>query len=1291
MAENLGSAVLELRTDSAALDRGLAGGTAGLKSFTSAANLARLAVVGIGIAAVGAFASMIKQAADAQRVMAQTNAVIASTGGAAGFSARQFADMATELSRLIPIDDEVIQATENMLATFVQVRGDEFKAATEAALDMAIALGGEPVDAAMRLGKALNDPIAGVTALRRVGVQLTDAQQEQIKSFMAVNDIASAQKIILAELTTEFGGSAKAAGETFAGQLAIARTQLGNVAETLGGVLIPILTTAAAALSALIYEHQDDIQRWADAGAAAMRRLGEVMRPLFALFDRKDLLIVMGVLFAGMVAGFLAIAGAATAAFIAENAALLGIPIAVAAAVAAIVLLVRHWNEVRTAIEHFVDTHKVLVGVILGLSGPIGWFIGAAILVIKNWTAVRNTLADVWSAIVQFTNAGVGAAIAAINSLIGAIQGALNAIIKAINAIPDIKIPGWVPGLGGKGFGIPDITELELTLIPHVDLSNIDFPHIGFDIGSMIGGGVDAGIDGALPPSVFDDTLGAAGASGGAAAAESLVPAFVQAMAAREATLAEIAQIIEGAISARNVRWADVARLYELGAVEIARDFTDALTGEISNIGAQIWVAASIENEAAARKAGIEAARAYIDAFTQGLGDLQSAIDAAFGSISQLTSTMTVEDAQLELDILLAQRDALYDINKLEETRAGLVERIAEIEARVADSIAAIEATAEAHIAAIQTRIYDQEKSLGVLQQQLEEEEQIIRDIQAAADVAIAVIREGIAANEQVIDSLRGQIKDFQRAIRDVRAEAEAQAAVVEADIGLHEKTLSLFQKELKVKQETLRNDQATLAVYRRSAEEHQRLLGSLESQLKSLQDERASAWAILGLAPGGGAIPPTLKSAATDLKKLQDEMKALTTGRAGSTWNIGDLLQGSDKAVAEEIARIWGTQAGVQTDARARLQEQIDAAQAVFDALDAELKNEIDNINSKIAAQSQLLAQDAELIAAAEAQLLIDQADIEITQKLIDETEAKIEADREAIASIQASAAAQIASIQAQIDATNDLIDATQEQIDADKERIEAIQAAADAEKAVVQERIDGIKAQIDAVKDAIAADKELIAEIQEVTRVQIAAIREAADAEIAALEDQIAAVDASIAKIKEHIATLQAEQTAREAARRITELQLLLENDLLLTDEELNQKIADQIELAIDLSEVYDHLRDHTLTARDAFIALGAELEDLAALINQLIANPALYETVPLSASAGGVSGMNIPLAPVTSSAVASGSRWPTWTPEGYTKPSPTMSLTVNVEERSPAAIAHAVEMAGLRLGRSLALEGV
>jgi phage-related minor tail protein len=128
--------------------------------------------------------------AEGNRVMAQTNAVLKSTGGVAGVTAQQVDELANSLLRKTGIDDEAIQSAENMLLTFTNVRnvvgdqGNIFDQATTAALDMSTAMGTDLQSAALRVGKALQDPIRGSTALRRVGVLLTKQQEAQIATLV---------------------------------------------------------------------------------------------------------------------------------------------------------------------------------------------------------------------------------------------------------------------------------------------------------------------------------------------------------------------------------------------------------------------------------------------------------------------------------------------------------------------------------------------------------------------------------------------------------------------------------------------------------------------------------------------------------------------------------------------------------------------------------------------------------------------------------------------------------------------------------------------------------------------------------------------------------------------------------------------------------------------------------------------------------------------------------------------------------------------------------------------------
>lgn len=214
------------------------------------------AALGVGIAAsvkVG-----VDELLEAQRVSAQTAAVLKSTGGAAGLTGKQIEAMAGSLSQMSGVDDEAIQSGANLLLTFTNVRNsagknnDIFNQATAAALDMSTAMGTDLRSANMQLGKALNDPVKGITALRRVGVSFTQQQIAQIKTLTASGRTMDAQKMILAELNKEFGGSAKAAGKTAQGSINRLKNSYAEMSATILTAVMPSVAGLADRMSALV-------------------------------------------------------------------------------------------------------------------------------------------------------------------------------------------------------------------------------------------------------------------------------------------------------------------------------------------------------------------------------------------------------------------------------------------------------------------------------------------------------------------------------------------------------------------------------------------------------------------------------------------------------------------------------------------------------------------------------------------------------------------------------------------------------------------------------------------------------------------------------------------------------------------------------------------------------------------------------------------------------------------------------------------------------------------------------
>lgn len=180
----------------------------------------------------------IDSASESQLALANLDATLRSTGGAAGVTRNQVIDLANAFQEETRFSDEAIMNAEAMLLTFTSIGKDIFPLATQSVLDLAAKMGGDLNGAAIQVGKALNDPINGVTALRRVGVQLTDTQEEMIKKFVEQGDLMSAQTIIVNELQTEFGGLAVAMGDTFAGKLDQLKNKFDNLRELIGGPII---------------------------------------------------------------------------------------------------------------------------------------------------------------------------------------------------------------------------------------------------------------------------------------------------------------------------------------------------------------------------------------------------------------------------------------------------------------------------------------------------------------------------------------------------------------------------------------------------------------------------------------------------------------------------------------------------------------------------------------------------------------------------------------------------------------------------------------------------------------------------------------------------------------------------------------------------------------------------------------------------------------------------------------------------------------------------------------------
>lgn len=249
------------------MSRGALAGSGIFRGFGRSIAFASAGFLG-GAGLTAAIAGAFGELEDKLAVAAQTNAVLKSTGAVAGVTAKDINRLAQSQKQLSGVDDELIGRGLDWLLTFRQVRNeagkgnDIFDQASRATLNLAVAtaqLHGTEVDLASAttlIGKALNDPIRGLTALQRVGVQFDSQQRKQIKTFMDAGNIMGAQKIVLRELNLELGNSARSYGQTLPGAISRARENVKDLGADLLTGLTPAIKAGADRLSEWVTEQQ---------------------------------------------------------------------------------------------------------------------------------------------------------------------------------------------------------------------------------------------------------------------------------------------------------------------------------------------------------------------------------------------------------------------------------------------------------------------------------------------------------------------------------------------------------------------------------------------------------------------------------------------------------------------------------------------------------------------------------------------------------------------------------------------------------------------------------------------------------------------------------------------------------------------------------------------------------------------------------------------------------------------------------------------------------------------------
>jgi len=156
---------------------------------------------------VASLAKAINTAEKFERIQLRTEALIKATGFSAGMTAKEIREFSEELALSTLASVEGVEVAAQKLMTFKSVTGDVFKEALRLSQDLAAAGFGTLEQNAVQLGKALESPTEGISALTRVGVTFNDQQKEQIKLLEESGRRAEAQRLVLAALEGQVGGA----------------------------------------------------------------------------------------------------------------------------------------------------------------------------------------------------------------------------------------------------------------------------------------------------------------------------------------------------------------------------------------------------------------------------------------------------------------------------------------------------------------------------------------------------------------------------------------------------------------------------------------------------------------------------------------------------------------------------------------------------------------------------------------------------------------------------------------------------------------------------------------------------------------------------------------------------------------------------------------------------------------------------------------------------------------------------------------------------------------------------
>lgn len=356
--------------------------------------------LGFGIFKLGEyFHSAFEEATNLKMEEEQVKTGLQSTGYAAGMAMADIEKINNGIYHSSTFSREELMKMSSLLVTFPGITKKNFGAASQIVADMATRMHQDVSQTAIQVGKALQDPVLGMTALRRVGVNLTAEQTEHVKKLINAGKKEEAQILILKELQSEFGGSAKSAYDAspmirFQKIMDDFKEKVGGALVTIAGAMGPFFDYLGGLFSELgeyLEAHKADIVSFASMLGSLLKGLiSTVIKPLFTFIGWifkgiKDGNPFIWALIAA-IAAYKAISllsaivtGIWTAAQWALNAAMDANPyglivIAIAALVAMVYFAIKAYDKWGAAL--------------LFVMGPLGIIVNIIMTIKRNWDSI---------------------------------------------------------------------------------------------------------------------------------------------------------------------------------------------------------------------------------------------------------------------------------------------------------------------------------------------------------------------------------------------------------------------------------------------------------------------------------------------------------------------------------------------------------------------------------------------------------------------------------------------------------------------------------------------------------------------------------------------------------------------------------------------------------------------------------------------------------------------------------------------------------------------------------------